>query len=297
MLGKPPLEVVYLPLHLPRCAICGLEIPPSRLGAAARLALGSLGDPKAVPQLLEHGGRVLRCLIGVGERALRIVADGGSIACLAAESFQILAKSIAPAGTAVQNTVIPVGCGCSGEQFGCALSRVKGRGEPPAGKGSCRGGTVHRGGEGIPQLTGDCLADWVPGYPSQRLCLLNESVHQFAALLGKPAQFRTLQLMLRRTQPLPQLHQRVNLIGLLTDQLVSHPRRRRGPAQPTDLLGELAIALLASPLDGGITSSGELLTGNRIQLVGHRFDVHLQLTFATASGSLYRRNPPDCAEL
>jgi hypothetical protein len=222
--------------------------------------LGSLGALKADPQLLERSGRVLRRLIGVGQRALRVVEHGGGIGRFAAGSFQILAKLLVPTGTAVRYAFIPVESVCSGEKFGCALSRVKGRGEPPTGQGPCRGGTVHRGGEGIPQLPGYCLADWVSGGANQRLCLLHESVHQLTALPGKPAQFLTLQPALRFTQLIPQLHQRVDLIRVLTNQLISHPRRGGGPAQRTDLLGQLAVALLASPLDGHITRSGELVT-------------------------------------
>jgi len=109
----------------------------------------------------------------------------------------------------------------------------------------------------------------VSGGADQRLCLLHEGMHQFAALLRKPAQFLTLQPALRLAQPVPQFHQRVDLIGLRTDQLVNHPRRRGGPAQRADLLSQLTIALLASPLDGRITRSGELLTRKRIQLVGY----------------------------
>lgn len=251
---------MHTPLRLPGCTICGLEIPLRRLGAAARLVLGSLGDLKADPQLLERSGRVLRRLIGVGQRALRVVEHGGGIGRFAAESFQIVAKLLVPTGIAVRYPFIPVESACSGEKFGCALSRVKGRGEPPTGQGPCRGRTVHRGGEGIPQLTGHCLADWMSGGANQRLCLLHESVHQFAAPPGKPAQFLTLQPALRLAQPIPQFRQRVDLIGVLTNQLISHPRRGGGPAQRTDLLGQLAVALLACPLDGRITRSSELVT-------------------------------------
>jgi hypothetical protein len=51
---------------------------------------------------------------------------------------------LAPTSTAVRKAFIPVERARSGEQFGCALGRVKGRGEPPTGQGLCRSGTSPR---------------------------------------------------------------------------------------------------------------------------------------------------------
>jgi hypothetical protein len=108
----------------------------------------------------------------------------------------------------------------------------------------------------------------------QCLCLLHKAMHDLVALRRQPSQLVPLQPLLRLTQPVAQLHQGANFVGLLPRQQVGYPRRGGWPAQPTNPIGQLAVTLFSGLFGSSVSGGREFVTRQCIQLVGHRLEVH-----------------------
>lgn len=256
---------MHPPLRLAGFAVGCLEVALCCLRSAARLVLGALGCFQTGTQLLPRRGRVGRCPIGTGQCALRRVAGGTGVGRLHAETLQVLVQPLVSAIHSVSAVFgvagTPDGRTGSGEYFGRRVGGIKRRGETPTGERLRRSRAVHRGSEGVHEFAGDRRAGRVSGRAGQLLHPLHKGMHQVMTLLRQPAQRLALQPVLRLAQPVTQLYQRAHLIRLLTGEQVGQPRGCRGPAQGTDLTGQLAVAPATGPRSRGVAGRSEFVPG------------------------------------